>query len=643
MNFIYIVFLFFLQDTTALTSPVIQDTVITEENPVTIAEDAFGTSIGGESIGLYQSSNVRGFNPVDAGNARLEGLYFDQISAFTGRLIRGSTILVGMSALSDPFPAPTGIVNARLRKPGNDLFLQLAPQINSFGGRQVEIAAEVPVLEDRLGFGGGIGFYEHEYHNGGDSSVKSLAFTPRLRQGEKWEVIPFWSYIDTRDMDVTPVFLTEGNYLPPEISRDRFLSQQWAGLDRKRQNYGLINNVRANGWLFKMGVFRSVEAPDRNYSILFLDMDPDGSAEFVAVSNPGQRFSSTSGEARLTRAFVSGSLSQRFHLSIRGRDQQRRFGGADRVELGSVQTDQPAQMPEPGFQFGDQTIDEVRHWTGSLAYEGHWDNRGEINVGIQKADYRKTVTPPEGPLPESTDTPWLYYGTVAVYLTPSVALFGGYTQGLEESPIAPESAINRDEAPPAIRSVQIDAGLRWQMMDGFKIIAAGFRLEKPYYAMDGEQLFRQLGEQRRRGIELSISGEPLQGLNVVAGTILMDAEVTGEEVEAGVVGNRPVGSTPSNIMTNLDYRLPFFSDLSLDFSVERSGKRTANVDNTLDVPATALVDAGARYRFRIGNSNGVLRVRMTNLFDTYTWNIAGSGAFSYNTPRQLIARITIDF
>lgn len=41
------------------------------ENPVTAAEDAFGTSVGGESIGLYHPGNVRGFSPITAGNVRL--------------------------------------------------------------------------------------------------------------------------------------------------------------------------------------------------------------------------------------------------------------------------------------------------------------------------------------------------------------------------------------------------------------------------------------------------------------------------------------------------------------------------------------------------------------------------------------------
>ncbi len=45
-----------------------------DENAVEAADDAFGTSVGNEKIGLYSASDVRGFSPVNAGNIRIEGL-----------------------------------------------------------------------------------------------------------------------------------------------------------------------------------------------------------------------------------------------------------------------------------------------------------------------------------------------------------------------------------------------------------------------------------------------------------------------------------------------------------------------------------------------------------------------------------------
>lgn len=85
-----------------------------DENVVDAAEDAFGTTVGSESLGLYSSGSARGFSPREAGNLRIEGMYFHApVSgggiALSSRLFRQTTIRVGLSAQSYPFPSPTGI------------------------------------------------------------------------------------------------------------------------------------------------------------------------------------------------------------------------------------------------------------------------------------------------------------------------------------------------------------------------------------------------------------------------------------------------------------------------------------------------------------------------------------------------------
>ena len=49
------------------------------DNAMTQAEDAFGFSVGRESIGIYNAGNARGFSPTAAGNVRIDGLYFDPV------------------------------------------------------------------------------------------------------------------------------------------------------------------------------------------------------------------------------------------------------------------------------------------------------------------------------------------------------------------------------------------------------------------------------------------------------------------------------------------------------------------------------------------------------------------------------------
>ncbi|HEU0284563.1 MAG TPA: TonB-dependent receptor, partial [Sphingomicrobium sp.] len=90
----------------------------TGENAVTAADDAFGTSVGNETIGLYGTDEVRGFSPVAAGNIRIDGLYMGGIVIGNQRIQSGSTVRVGLSAQGYAFPAPTGIVELSLRPVG---------------------------------------------------------------------------------------------------------------------------------------------------------------------------------------------------------------------------------------------------------------------------------------------------------------------------------------------------------------------------------------------------------------------------------------------------------------------------------------------------------------------------------------------
>lgn len=69
-----------------------------DERAVERAADAFGIRIGVEQIGLYNETQVRGFNLQDAGNYRIDDVYF----AKSGGLIDTKR------ATCSPSPSPTG-------------------------------------------------------------------------------------------------------------------------------------------------------------------------------------------------------------------------------------------------------------------------------------------------------------------------------------------------------------------------------------------------------------------------------------------------------------------------------------------------------------------------------------------------------
>ncbi|HYZ48356.1 MAG TPA: TonB-dependent receptor, partial [Sphingomonas sp.] len=130
----------------------------TTDNATTQSKDAFGKRVGDEQIGIYNPFDVRGFSAVDAGNTRIEGLYFQQQADPTDRLIEGSTMRVGISAQGYPFPAPTGIADYTLRKPGEKTLLSAVARYGPFGAQTGQLDLSLPIAGRELGVQAGIGY-----------------------------------------------------------------------------------------------------------------------------------------------------------------------------------------------------------------------------------------------------------------------------------------------------------------------------------------------------------------------------------------------------------------------------------------------------------------------------------------------------
>ena len=613
-----------------------------DENATAQAEDAFGIAISGQNLGLYDPSNVRGFSPTAAGNVRLDGMYFANQAGFTSRLIGGYRILVGPSVLGHPFPAPSGIADYSLRRPGTRDLVSVSAQVDSFSGRLIEVDGQLHDVLPDLGFTGGFGLYRNAFGRGGGNDTFSSALTAVWRPSPKVEIIPFFSRIADRDDRSEPVVVLAGNALPAEPRSTAFLGQRWAASQDTSMNYGALGRVDLGAWRLRASAFRSQDQSPIAFTPLFVDTLASGVADRAVISERGAFAGATSGELQLSRTMIDGPRKHRVYLAAWGRNQDRRYGATDTVTLSSadIYTPQPSAMP--ALVFGSQTRDHVRQLTVGAAYEGQWTGVGALNLGIQKTDYQKSVTTPDGALPTSRDKPVLYNASGAINLAKSVTLYAGVAHGLEESDVAPSIAVNRNQAPPAIRTSQVDGGVRWALAPHVSLVADVFQIRKPYYGLDDNRVFRNLGTISHRGVEVSLAGSPLTGLSVVAGAVGLDAAVSGEQVDAGTVGKRPVGSTPTIFIGSVDYRLPQLKALSFDANVERDGRRVATVDDQLYLPSRTYLSAGMRYRFKVASKPAVLRLQASNLTDVFSWGIVGSGALQPQSPRQFLARLTTD-
>jgi iron complex outermembrane recepter protein len=96
----------------------VASTAAAQDSAVESAADAFGERVGTEQSGLYSESQVRGFDLNDSGAYRIDDAYFSRAAALNDPVLAGVGVRVGVNAVRLAYPAPSGVVNYRLRQAG---------------------------------------------------------------------------------------------------------------------------------------------------------------------------------------------------------------------------------------------------------------------------------------------------------------------------------------------------------------------------------------------------------------------------------------------------------------------------------------------------------------------------------------------
>ena len=613
------------------------------DNAITQAEDAFGFSVGRESLGIYNAGNVRGFSPVAAGNLRIEGLYFDQQYSLQGTILDSSSIKVGLSAQGYPFGAPSGIVDQSLRRPDDKAGASFVGNFDSFGTVGLELDGSVP-LSSTLSLGYGLNGTHVEFPDGTNNWNHTESLILRWRPARGIEIMPFWAITNDYDDEAGTFYIPAGHYLPklPEPRHNE--GADWADYRYTGLNTGVLGSARiSENWLFRIGAFHSVNDLKHSFSNILDEEQPDGSGERLLFADPPTQSVSNSGEARLTHSIIDGPRLHVFHLSVRQRDARREFGGSDFIDFGPGQVGVKVDAPEPAsYNFGEISHDHVTQTTAGIAYDGRWKNVGEISFGISKARFRKDTAIPGVPVAVSRSDPWLYNATAAVELSKSVALYAGYARGLEETGTAPPNAANRNQPLPPNLTEQKDAGVRFKVSKGIKAVAGVFDLSRPYFGFDATNTYRQVGTVRSRGAEFSVSGSVTPKLNIVAGGMILNPRVTATDTISGNIGSKPVGLPTHLLIGNANWKSPV-KGLEFDMAVVHRGRVAATTDNLVFLPPRARVDLGSHYHFKLAKKDATFRLQVVNLFDNAGYGLAGSGVYTSNAGRFAQGYLTVDF
>lgn len=328
-----------------------------------------------------------------------------------------------------------------------------------------------------------------------------------------------------------------------------------------------------------------------------------------------------------------------------------------------------APPPVPG-QFVGGDLDDVfpisRNRLSSVFVSntlGFWDDRILLTAGLRLQEIKTTSYSyangaRTGGYKESAATP--VFGLV-VKPTGGLSLYANRIEGLIAGSTAPTTydddndpltaaltVINRGAVLPPVKSKQYEVGGKINF-GRFNAGAALFRIDKPNAFVDPVTIvYGNYGIQRNKGAEITLDGEPVDGLRIIAGLTVLDAKL--RRTERGVnEGNDAVGVPEMLANANVEWDLPFLPALTLTGRVVYTGKQAADAANTLELDSWTRFDLGARYVALLGDTPLTLRFNVDNVADKRYWATAYNAFSAFGTrllqggPRTFKASASVEF
>jgi iron complex outermembrane receptor protein len=255
----------------------------------------------------------------------------------------------------------------------------------------------------------------------------------------------------------------------------------------------------------------------------------------------------------------------------------------------------------------------------------------DYNTGVENARYDESaVTPLAG----------IVYKPVK-----GVSLYANYAEALQQGQVASGTNIdNVGQTFAPFTSRQKEVGVKY---DAGKLgmSAALFTTSQPL-AFVQDRVFGVFGEQRNRGLELSVFGTPVRGVRVLGGLTLIDAKQ--RRTPGGINdGKDAIGVPHTQLNLGAEWDVPAVSGLTLNARTLYTGGQFADSANLQRLPSWTRLDLGASYATRIADRAVTLRARIDNVTNKSYWASAGgfpgAGYLVLGSPRALVVTGSVDF
>lgn len=486
--------------------------------------------------------------------------------------------------------------------------------------------------------------------------------------GERLQLAADLGYQDHR-IDAPRPSVTPAGVVAAPPDADGNFAQRWTYTDEE-QLFGVIRAEYAISRATSVwGAFGLRDGEEHNVLANPTAL-PDGSTTAYRFDN-AREDDVRSGDTGVRIEFDTGSVGHRMVLSasIFSIESRNAYGFSNFFAPFAGDLDRPFDVaPPPADFFVGGSLDDPRitFTTDTRSYA--------IADTLSFADGRFLVT--LGAREQTLETETFDYGTGArtsrydeTRVTPvggivyrprdSLSFYANYIEGLVAGDIPPAVSnglpvVNGGESLDPYQAEQLEFGVKYDF-GSFGTTLSLFEVTRPFgiyqpvedpVGGDDALVFRADGEQRNRGIELSVYGQPLEQLRVLGGLTLLDAKMT--RTQDGLhEGNTAVGSPDMQANLNVEWDLAGVPGLTLDARAIYTSSQYADAANEIEVSSWTRLDIGARYALELANRPVTLRARLDNLTDENDWvSVGGYPGANYlvlGAPRMFVLSASVDF
>lgn len=460
--------------------------------------------------------------------------------------------------------------------------------------------------------------------------------------------------IDAPRPQVTPV-----GAVPEAPSADRNFAQPWTYTDETQLFGAVRGEFDLNDTVSLWAAVGGRDGKERN-SLANPSAQPDGTLTGSRFDN-GRRDQVFSADVGVRADFSTGPVGHRVVASVAQVQTREKNSYAFSGSYAAGTLDNPIYVAPPVTTgAGSLTDPEVvgRVQTTSFAVADRLsflDGRVLATIGAryQEIEGRRYDYTTGAPFDDGYSSDAVTPTFAVVYKpTDQISLYANYAEALIAGKVTPALVngiivANPNEALDPFTGEQAEVGVKYDA-GTFGGTLSVFRttLQSDYFDTT-TRIYSASGEQENSGVELTVYGEPVDGLRLIGGATWLDSEIK-DALVASQEGKTPTGVPEFQASLNAEWDVHAVEGLTLEGRVVHTGPQQANIENTAELDSWTRLDAGARYTFVAGDRPVTLRARVENLTDENQWVAVGGYSTTANyltlgAPRTFRVSISTDF